>query len=485
LLIMPLKFLLLRFSSRSAYLSLLTQNNRSYGSLRFKPKVMRTRPLRTPSMLALDHFDFYYGPFYAELWPSIRLGILTRNKFVSVVNRFSNSFEMNQNIMRDIGAVDLIGLIAGDQENLSSELEHYKKEADDQFTRILADASDKDPHEIDVVYKEDELDINMRLESGLNQYRSPDREYKLGELRKDESERDEQRAIIRDRDFQITGFEAVNTDALPSIDDFIIYPRDLKLFAFPQKCLDNFPAPVHDRMKISSWWLLDGSSVLPVLALDLQHSDIVLDMCAAPGGKSLLIAQTLKFSSLVCNDVKLHRIGQLKRGLSMYIPANSEIANQIIIKRKDASTMEGWDELGIYDKVLVDAPCSTDRLSVNQDELNMFSTQNTEGRLNLPHLQTRLLVNALRSVRIGGSVVYSTCTLSPSQNEAVVENAAVLAESHYGIKCVERSLKPMGMDLRETGLFRFNEKCSRGILVLPWILSNFGPMYLCKLQRLQ
>jgi 16S rRNA C967 or C1407 C5-methylase (RsmB/RsmF family) len=54
----------------------------------------------------------------------------------------------------------------------------------------------------------------------------------------------------------------------------------------------------------------------------------------------------------------------------------------------------------------------------------------TQERLDLPQLQTRLLVNALRSVRVGGSVVYSTCTLSPSQNEAVVENAAVLAQQH-------------------------------------------------------
>lgn len=50
----------------------------------------------------------------------------------------------------------------------------------------------------------------------------------------------------------------------------------------------------------------------------------------------------------------IRNLGQLKRGLEMYIPITSDVANRIIIKRKDASTMEGWDELNTYDKVLFD-----------------------------------------------------------------------------------------------------------------------------------
>jgi 16S rRNA C967 or C1407 C5-methylase (RsmB/RsmF family) len=93
--------------------------------------------------------------------------------------------------------------------------------------------------------------------------------------------------------------------------------------------------------------------------------------------------------------------------------------------------------------------------------------------------------NALRSVRVGGSVVYSTCTMSPTQNEVVVENAAVLARQHYGIECVEQSLKRMERHLSKTGLFQFSSQQQRGSLILPWIISNFGPMYVCKLQRIK
>lgn len=91
--------------------------------------------------------------------------------------------------------------------------------------------------------------------------------------------------------FRITGVERFNGNLLQK-EDFITYPRNLKLYAYPQDSLFDFPAPIKDKNQISSWWLLDGGSILPVLALDLQESDNVLDMCSAPGGKSLLIAQT-------------------------------------------------------------------------------------------------------------------------------------------------------------------------------------------------
>ncbi|VDK21829.1 unnamed protein product [Anisakis simplex] len=218
--------------------------------------------------------------------------------------------------------------------------------------------------------------------------------------------------------------------------------------------------------------------------MDIAEGDKVLDMCAAPGGKSLLAIQTQLPAMVVCNDHKLSRLGQLRRALSTYIPLDSKTAEHVILKRKDASNTKEWDELGIYDKVLLDAPCSTDRLSVNHDEGNMFSISMTTQRLNLPQLQTKLLINALRSVRSGGSVVYSTCSLSPIQNEVVVENAVAIARERFGIEAVELTLEQLRGHLISTSLFRFCENIRRGLLVIPFLPSNFGPMYVCKLKRL-
>uniref|UniRef100_A0A915DMR5 NOL1/NOP2/Sun domain family member 4 n=1 Tax=Ditylenchus dipsaci TaxID=166011 RepID=A0A915DMR5_9BILA len=417
-----------------------------YGAPRFKPKMAKTKQMKTPSMLALDHFDFYYSPLFGKLWPSIRLGLLTPNKFIAVMNRFSESFEANHLMVKDLGTVNLIEAL--NTPRYLEVLEKHKSIAEAEAESIISSEAKKEAHSSseEMDRSESEMDSELlRTQAGLTQFRESTADYTMFDSRKEMMKEREKESVIRDSEFQVTGLEALGSDALPVVDDVFNYPKGLCLEVFPRGCLDDFPAPIRDHTTgITSWWLLDGGSVVPVLALDLQPSDVVLDMCAAPGGKSLLIAQTQKFSKLVCNDEKLSRLGQLRRALGMYIPSGCEEANKILIKRKNASSVENWNELQVYDKVLLDAPCTTDRQSVNSDgDYNYFASAYTSQRLGLPQSQTRMLVNALRSLKIGGSVVYSTCSLSPTQNECVVENAAALAKTYYNIECVEKSLKFM------------------------------------------
>uniref|UniRef100_A0AC34RRK6 Uncharacterized protein n=1 Tax=Panagrolaimus sp. JU765 TaxID=591449 RepID=A0AC34RRK6_9BILA len=80
-------------------------------------------------MLALDNFDFYYGPLYGEQWPSIRLGLLTPNKFVAVLNRFSQSKEVNEQILKDLGTGNIMKFLrSGTSEKTLENLEKRKAE---------------------------------------------------------------------------------------------------------------------------------------------------------------------------------------------------------------------------------------------------------------------------------------------------------------------------------------------------------------------
>ncbi|CAJ0567473.1 unnamed protein product, partial [Mesorhabditis spiculigera] len=446
---------------------------------RFKPKIASVRQNKNPSSMALDHFDFYYGPIFGKKWPSIRLGLLMPNQYVAVVNTLSKSWKANVLLLEEEGAVDLLEKIQGKfrdkrQEDKIREMSQgAKKDAD----RLLRENQEPGTS-LDRNFALRETD-EMRGEAGLKEFASSPGEFSQYDQQLGLKFTEEQKL----KDIQVTGFEGDGLE-LPIRKHALKYPKDLRIRTMQRGDISRYPPPLKDSDAVPGWWLLDGGSVVPVLALNFEQDDTFLDLCAAPGGKSLLSLLTGLPKKIVCNDYKLARLGDLKRSLSLYVPADSPAAEKVILKRKDASDVAGWDEIEAYDKVLADVPCSSDRLSVSQDEGTLFELQHTQKRLDLPQLQTKILVNALRSAKKGGSVVYSTCTLSPAQNEAVVQNAVAIAEQQFGIRVVEESLTLLKRHLELTGLFRFANNTQHGLLLLPFIPSNFGPMYICKLHRL-
>ncbi|KAI6206571.1 WD-REPEATS-REGION domain-containing protein [Aphelenchoides besseyi] len=417
-----------------------------------KPQIGET--IKTPSMMAIDHFDFYYGPIFGKQWPSIRLGLLTPHKFVAVLNRLSTKAEVNTAILRNLSTVDLVQTLTHGKP-LAYERIAKKAGVDLQQLQATNTLNDQpDAVDIDKIYDNaEELGGPSRLEGGLEEFQKPDGEITFGQLQ-----------LGRD------SLEATRRKEIASWTPSMIFCTihvNCNFFCYQRDDLSDFPAPIKDENGISSWWLLDGSSVIPVLALDVQEDDVVLDMCAAPGGKSLLITQIGKYQRLVCNDNKLSRLGQLRRALSMYIPITSEYNEKIVLKRK--KTPRHWKR-GTKSRFTIEF-------------LSTFHAQQIDYRVNLPQLQTKLLINAIRAVKVGGTIVYSTCALSPQQNECVVENAAALVREHYDMDVVEVSVKRLENHLRNTGLYRFTDKCRRGMLIVPNIRSNFGPMFVCKLKR--
>lgn len=98
----------------------------------------------------------------------------------------------------------------------------------------------------------------------------------------------------------------------------------------------------------TDYYVLDGASVLPVLSLDLQPGDTLLDMCAAPGGKTLTALQTLKPRLIIANDLQESRINRINKFINEFLPNIGDWHKRFFITQSDAKYIEDKD---IYNKV--------------------------------------------------------------------------------------------------------------------------------------
>ncbi|KAM6397175.1 5-cytosine rRNA methyltransferase NSUN4 [Pluvialis apricaria] len=254
---------------------------------------------------------------------------------------------------------------------------------------------------------------------------------------------------------------------------------NIKCYTFPRGDITRFRPARPDVLGLLDYYLMDAASLLPVLALNVQPDDFVLDLCAAPGGKTLALLQTGACGHLAANDISISRTKRLYQILHSYVPR--EIRETVSVTSCDG---RDWGQLegGTFHKVLVDVPCTTDRHSVMEQDNNIFHRRRTKERQMLPMLQLQLLMAGILATKPGGEVVYSTCSLSPLQNEYVIERALEVAETQYGISIHVEDLSHFRTLFQDT--FSFFSDCRLGELVLPHLTANFGPMYFCKLRRM-
>lgn len=154
------------------------------------------------------------------------------------------------------------------------------------------------------------------------------------------------------------------------------------------------------------------SSLAAVKALDINEGETVLDCCAAPGGKTVCIAQLLKNTGkVVALDKYPHRVELIKSnakrcGVDSFVDAR-------------CADMTSCNNLGQFDKVLVDAPCSGLGVAEQKPEIKLNVT--IDGLKELEQTQKTILQNASRLVKPGGVLVYSTCTIRKEENIDVIK----------------------------------------------------------------
>ena len=196
-----------------------------------------------------------------------------------------------------------------------------------------------------------------------------------------------------------------------------------------------------DRAKDHPAWkdgriiLQSPSSLAAVRALDAQPGERVLDLCAAPGGKSAAIAASTPGPiDLVANDRSRNRCHRMR---ALFATLGVEARVRI----GPGERMPGPREGG-FDRVLVDAPCSGEG-RFHLDDPRSWSEWTPKATRRLASLQKSLLHAAIQLVRPGGRIVYSTCTLGRNENEAVVARAL----QRYGEDFPGLSLEPIGDQL--------------------------------------
>lgn len=216
-------------------------------------------------------------------------------------------------------------------------------------------------------------------------------------------------------------------------------------------------------------YIMDPASLYAARALQVRPGERVLDMCAAPGGKTLVLAEALWASGseggeLIANDLSEDRRDRLKKVIQQYVPRARR--DHLWVHGKDA-VQYGLREPESFDRVLLDAPCSGERhILENAAAFKEWSPRRTE------HLATRqysLLSAALLAVRKGGRIAYSTCSISPAENDGVIRK--LLKKKKDQVRLLETEALPSEAEKTECGWQFLPDRC------------GYGPIYFSVLEK--
>ncbi|MBR0417990.1 MAG: RsmB/NOP family class I SAM-dependent RNA methyltransferase [Erysipelotrichaceae bacterium] len=162
------------------------------------------------------------------------------------------------------------------------------------------------------------------------------------------------------------------------------------------------------------YYLQEPSAMLPAEVLPVRKSDLILDACAAPGGKSSKLANKLQETgAIIANDISASRAQILLRTMETQGVKNS------YVMAEDITTIRKFSHK--FDAILIDAPCSGEGMF--RKESDLIRSWLEKGSDYYAPIQKKIITSAIEMLKDGGMMVYSTCTFSPQENEEVIEYA--------------------------------------------------------------
>lgn len=164
------------------------------------------------------------------------------------------------------------------------------------------------------------------------------------------------------------------------------------------------------------YYVQEISSMLPMLVLNPTKNNVVLDLCASPGSKTTQAAAKMENQGvLIANDVNIGRI--------MILSTNSQrcgVTNLVVTKGEGSQLADKFAKNKFtFDKILVDAPCSGQGTIRSSPKTISSFSENLIRKFS--GTQKRLVNHAIKCLKVGGELVYSTCTHAPEENEEVID----------------------------------------------------------------
>lgn len=220
-------------------------------------------------------------------------------------------------------------------------------------------------------------------------------------------------------------------------------------------------------------YLQNPSSILPALILEGKEGEKILDLCAAPGGKSLVISNLINNNGeIIANEVNNIRYERLKKNII------DQGATCITTTNEDGRIL--WKKYENYfDKVIVDAPCSGEGTILIKDSNSLKGIEKIKNTF--PKKQKELLESAYKALKKSGILVYSTCTINPIENECIIDK---FLKKHNDMKIVQiNNLNlPYKKGITQYGGEKFTDNLINSIRIVPnEVMEGF---FLCKMRKM-
>jgi NOL1/NOP2/sun family putative RNA methylase len=250
-------------------------------------------------------------------------------------------------------------------------------------------------------------------------------------------------------------------------------PAGYEILPTPKQVTPDMYPGQHPYHAAGLYYLQDPSAMAVAELIDPQPGEKILDLAAAPGGKATHIAALMNNDGLiVANEIHRRRVWELVKNLERFGVQNAVITNETPERLADHFGM-------FFDKVLVDAPCSGEGMFRKYPKARLeWSVNQVKG---CAKRQLAILNNASRLVKMGGYIIYSTCTFSPEENEGVIVN---FFESHKDFELVKPNKMSEGLEGRSDWLIKnTNQDLRNTIRYWPHKSSGEGH-FIAKLQRI-